>query len=78
MSGNIVGVVVSTLSTPALAEKINTFPQNINFAIKASVVRSFLDASGSYYEAQASTQIFSTTEVSAQARQGTVFVECWK
>lgn len=42
-SGNVVGVVVGGLGVLEFAEATGKIPQNINFAIKASVVRSFLD-----------------------------------
>lgn len=82
MSGNVVGVVSSKLSnalnvrgTVVLTRDI---AQNVNFALKASMTRSFLDATGVRYETRISQQMLSTTQVSTQARQSTIFVERWK
>jgi hypothetical protein len=78
MSGNVVGVVTSKLNALAMIKPTKDIPQNINFALKASMTRSFLEATGVRYETRASQQTLSTMQVSAQARQSTIFVECWK
>lgn len=78
MSGNVVGVVSNKFNTLRMVALTGDIPQNINFALKTSMTRSFLDATGVRYETRASQQMLSTTQVSAQARQSTVFVECWK
>ena len=43
---NIVGVVVSRLNKLNVAKAIGSFPENVNFGIKASTVRPFLTTSG--------------------------------
>lgn len=43
MSGNVVGVVVATLDALKLAKVAGTLPQNINFAIRTPLVKSFLE-----------------------------------
>ena len=78
MSGNVVGVVSNTLNVLRRVALTGDIPQNVNFALKTSMTRSFLDATGVRYETRASQQMLSTTQVSAQARQSTVFVECWE
>jgi S1-C subfamily serine protease len=47
LQGRVVGVVVGKLDALKVADLTGDIPQNVNFAIKAGVVRSFLDASGS-------------------------------
>ncbi len=42
--GNIVGIVVSKLNATRIASATGDIPQNVNFAIKASVAAAFLDA----------------------------------
>ena len=42
-SGNVVGVIEASLDDFAIAEATGSLPQNVNFAIKASVIRAFLD-----------------------------------
>jgi len=49
MSGNVVGVVTAKIDAIKVAELIGDIPQNVNFAIKASVVRTFLDSHGINY-----------------------------
>ena len=46
LQGRVVGVVVGKLDALKVANVTGDIPQNVNFAIKAGVVRSFLDASG--------------------------------
>jgi S1-C subfamily serine protease len=43
-SGNIIGIVVSIIDAVKVASAIGDIPQNINFAIKATAARDFLDA----------------------------------
>ena len=42
--GNVVGVVVAKLNALKIASATGDIPQNVNFAIKASVAIAFLDA----------------------------------
>jgi S1-C subfamily serine protease/tetratricopeptide (TPR) repeat protein len=44
LSGHVVGVIVATVNTLAVASATGSIPQNVNFAIKASAAREFLDA----------------------------------
>jgi S1-C subfamily serine protease len=45
-NGSIIGVVVSQLNKLKFAKVTGAIPENINFGIKASTVRQFLNASG--------------------------------
>ncbi len=45
-AGNVVGVVVARLDDQATFAAAGALPQNVNFAIKAPVVRAFLEARG--------------------------------
>jgi hypothetical protein len=78
LSANIIGVVEAKLDAAKVASKIGDIPQNINFAIKASVLTSFLDAHGVRYETAQSAQSLSVADVGDKARAFTVFVECYK
>ena len=42
-SGNVVGVIEASLDDFAIAAATGSLPQNVNFAIKAGVIRAFLD-----------------------------------
>jgi len=44
--GRLVGVVVSMLDQLSVASATGSIPQNVNYAIKVSVVSSFLDSQG--------------------------------
>jgi S1-C subfamily serine protease len=76
MSGNVVGVVVAKLDALKVAEVTGDIPQNVNFAINASVARTFLDAQSVDYETAASEEELSVSEVAERARRSTVLVEC--
>ena len=51
-------------------------PQNINFAIKASVVRDMLEVKSIDYETASSKKERKAVDIFDQARQYTVLIEC--
>lgn len=77
-NGNVVGVVVAKLDALAVASIIKDVPQNVNFAIKSSVARIFLDAHGvPLSEAPiGNSQIFSNPDLADRAKSFTVIVRC--
>jgi hypothetical protein len=87
LEGRVVGVVVGKLDALKIASVTGDIPQNVNFAIKAEVVRSFLDATGhvsgpgraetdrSWEDAPLAD---GPAAVGAEAKAFTVLVECWK
>jgi S1-C subfamily serine protease len=77
-AGNVVGVVVEKLNALNIAKWTGDIPQNVNFAIKSSVVQSFLDANGIRYSTSPSQIKIGATETSQRASQFTLVVECWK
>ncbi|CAA7618081.1 tetratricopeptide repeat-containing serine protease family protein [Magnetospirillum sp. UT-4] len=76
MSGNVIGVVVSTLNAQSVAEKTGAIPQNVNFAIKAQLARKFLSDNGIPFQTAPSTATLSPADVGDLIRKVTVFVEC--
>ncbi|MGQ0664206.1 MAG: trypsin-like peptidase domain-containing protein, partial [Pseudomonadota bacterium] len=76
-AGNVIGVVVGKLDAIRVARATGDIPQNVNFAIKASLARSFLDANGIDYDTQSSGTELKPAEVGERARKFTVLVECW-
>ena len=52
-SGHLAGIVTSKLNAENVARFIGDIPQNVNFAIKAEVVRTFLDSKGIAYKSAA-------------------------
>jgi uncharacterized protein len=75
-SGNVVGIVTATMSTVAQAAKTGAIPENINFAIKNSVARIFMDANGVTYRTAPSEKQLSNAEIGDRARKFTSFVTC--
>jgi hypothetical protein len=74
-AGNVIGVVTSKLSARA-ANAIGDIPQNVNFAIRDSVVKAFLESRGVEYVVNQPTAALQTTEIAERAERGTVFVQC--
>lgn len=77
-SGQLVGVVIGELDGRQLARQIGVMPQNVNFAIKASVVRDFLEASEIPYEVAISEWRRETVEIADEAKAYTMLLECWR
>ena len=74
--GNVVGVIVAKLDALQVAELTGDIPQNVNFAIKADLARTFLAANGIEYETAASAAELDTADIAEQGRGVTVAVEC--
>jgi hypothetical protein len=77
-AGNVVGMMVGKLDAIRTARQTGDIPQNVNFAIKGAVVRSFLDIHGVDYRTRESTQALGPEAVAAQAKAHTVAVHCWR
>ena len=75
-AGNVVGVVTSKMNAVKMMKYTGDVPQNINFAVKASVVRNMLVAESIDYETAPSQQEKKAVEIFSQARQYTVLIEC--
>ena len=72
--GNIVGVVVSQLNKFKLAKSIGSLPENVNFGIKASTVRQFLNTSGVITNYSKRTKPVSNEKMFELASKQTVMV----
>ena len=75
-NGNIVGVVVSQLNKMKFAKRTGSIPENVNFGIKASTVRQFLNASGLTTKWSKRSKSMSTRELARIAKSQTVMVVC--
>jgi S1-C subfamily serine protease len=75
-NGNIVGVVVAQLNKLKVAKAIGSFPENVNFGIKASTVRQFLTASGLPTKWSKRPKRMSTKQLAKIAKNQTVMVVC--
>ncbi len=79
-AGHLVGVVQSKFDPTADTESDNSIdvPQNVNFAVSANLLRSFLDAQGVDYETELSGTVLPAAEIAGRARKFTVSLECWQ
>lgn len=75
-NGNVVGVAVSKLDAEYALEKFGSLPENTNFGIKVSAVKSLLEA----HEVQflsGDNQKLPNSRLGKLANEGTVFLSCW-
>jgi hypothetical protein len=75
-SGNVVGIVVSKLQVLKVALATGDFPQNVNFAIKASVAQTFLETNNTMFEAGAAGEALKSADLAARAQSVAAVVEC--
>jgi S1-C subfamily serine protease len=76
-TGTIVGVTDSSIDDLRVAGIVGALPQNVNFAIKATVLANFLEAqSVSYAVAPAGGTAMDLVAVAAAAKRFTVLVSC--
>jgi TPR repeat protein len=75
-SGAVVGVVVAKLNALEVASATGDIPQNVNFAIKASVAAAFLDAQHVAHSESGGAGALSTPDIAERARSFTVQVIC--
>lgn len=74
--GRVIGVVVSKLNTLAVAKITDDVPQNVNFAIKGSVVKNFLESANISIVRQPSAISLETTVIAERAQAFTYLIEC--
>ncbi|MBM3505975.1 MAG: hypothetical protein FJX65_19230 [Alphaproteobacteria bacterium] len=77
LNGRVIGVVVGKLDALKVARATGDIPQNVNFAVKASVVRNLLDANGVEHKSASPGRTLSAADVGELARKFTVRIECW-
>ncbi|MDP1963630.1 MAG: serine protease [Reyranella sp.] len=75
-SGNVVGIVTSSIRDSAVARRTGAIPQNINFALKADVARTFLEAAGVPIETSSGGRDLSVADIGEKARAFSVFIDC--
>ena len=74
--GHIVGIVVSKLNAIHIAKATGDIPQNINFAIKDTVAKSFLDSQSVEYETGTTSNTLEFADIGAAAKKFTLLLEC--
>lgn len=75
-AGNVIGVVTAKLNAVRTAQETGDVPQNVNFALKGAVVRSFLEIHGIDYSRQPSDEPLTPEDLAALAHGFTVAVTC--
>jgi len=75
-SGHVIGIVTAKLNAARVAKFAGDIPQNVNFALKVDVARTFLDSKGIAYRKAPSDQQLSAADVGDIARPFTVHIEC--
>ena len=71
--GNIYGVAVAKLDYKYSIKKLNTIPELTNFAIKASMLKSFLEASNVKIRPEVSKPV---KNLGKKIQQGTFYISC--
>jgi S1-C subfamily serine protease len=74
--GNVVGVAVAKLDAMKMLKDTGSLPENTNFGIKSSVVRSVLDSS-SVDIPSANTSAISKSQLGKMITDGTYYISCW-
>ncbi|MFO1372660.1 MAG: serine protease [Candidatus Competibacteraceae bacterium] len=74
--GAVVGVVCSKLNAVRVQAITGDVPQNVNFAIKSILARSFLEAVGVDYRSRPLRGARAATDIAAEARDFVMKIEC--
>ncbi|MAF94841.1 MAG: hypothetical protein CMM60_03695 [Rhodospirillaceae bacterium] len=75
-SGQVVGLVVAKLDALVVARATGDIPQNINFAIKFSVIQNFLRTHGVSYQTASSDRELKPGQIGESASKYTIALEC--
>jgi S1-C subfamily serine protease len=75
-SGHLIGIVTAKLNAARVAKFTGDIPQNVNFALKAEVARTFLDSKQISYQRAPSNHQLSAADVGDIARPFTVHITC--
>jgi peptidylprolyl isomerase len=75
-AGIVIGVVASKLDALKVVGATGDIPQNVNFAINASVLKSFLDSKSINYLETGANPELSGVQIAARASAFTVLIEC--
>ena len=76
-SGNVVGVAIYILSKE-YADATGHIAQNVNFAVKSTIVENFLQSNNVPFERADPTEKFDLPDLAEKAETFTVLVECWE
>jgi S1-C subfamily serine protease len=74
--GNVVGVAVAKLDAEFALEEFGSLPENTNFGIKVSIVKSLLEANEVSF-AEGGERRMANKALGKLAKDATVFLSCW-
>ena len=74
--GNVVGVAVAKLDLKKIIEDFGVIPEDTNFGIKASVVRTLLESNGISLPSP-NTKPISGQKIGELITDGTYYLSCW-
>ncbi len=74
--GNVVGVAVAKLDLEKVLENFGVIPEDTNFGIKSSVVRTLLESSDVPLS-EPNTQAISSTQLGKLISDSTYYLSCW-
>ncbi|CAB1060744.1 hypothetical protein D1BOALGB6SA_5511 [Olavius sp. associated proteobacterium Delta 1] len=77
-SGKVCGVVMGKLDTAKVFKTTGDIPQNVNFAIKGVILRTFLDIHGIDYNVDISTNSKASKQIAKEAKKHTFSLDCWR
>jgi hypothetical protein len=75
-SDHLVGIVTAKLNALRVARFTGDIPENVNFALKAEVARTFLESKGIAYHSAPSDKQLSPADIGDVARPFTLRIEC--
>lgn len=75
-SGNVIGIVTSKLNAIKAAGITGDIPQNVNFAIKGSIIMNFLDANSVKYDTTTAKKDRPTADIGDTAKAFTFAIAC--
>ena len=75
-SGNVIGVAVAKAGIFYFLKSYGVLPENMNFGIKSSVVKSFLQANNVNYKTSLKSSPISTVEIAKIGTKHTLYLEC--
>lgn len=75
-SGLVKGVAVAKLAAAYTYQASGSLPENVNFAVKGAVARSFLSETGTPFETEASGEEATNEDIAERAQGFTVYIEC--
>ena len=75
-SGNVVGIITSKLSPLWAAKNIGDVPQNVNFALKASLIRDFLESRGVEYQTSGLVATVPVTDLPGKVSSAVFPLQC--